>query len=143
MKITTVFEFVVIFGALFYIMGAYSVELNNQYSDNPINTTKWEGKYDYSDSINTSMGKLIDKINTITDTEKSWFTRLSAGIVAIPYFVILFPIVALEGFATFVKILTGAGADIAVPQKILAAAVILVTIFLIKKLLEFFQRSQA
>lgn len=144
MKATSILFLVVFIAAFVGVMASFANDLNAQYpEEHQINTSKYEGKYDYSENINDSVGKLKSNFDTITDTDKSWFTRIGAGIVAIPYAVILFPLTIFDGFASFGNILTGMTQALGVPPFLISAGLLILVIFAVIKLLEFFQRSPA
>lgn len=143
MKGTTIFFIILFIGLFMVIFSDFKTGLNNGYSDNQINASSWEGKYDKTVEVNSSVGKLKDKFDTITDTEKSWFTRISAGIVAIPYAVIIFPLAIFEGFTSFGGIVTDMGTELKIKASLISIALIILIVYAVKGLLEFFQRIPA
>lgn len=143
MKITTVMTFIVLVGIIMLGFKSLSSDLNTSYNDNQINTSKWDTKYNKIEDVNGSVGKLVDKFQKITDEDAGFFTKIGSGIVAIPYAVILFPLIALEGAATLVTIMTTAAADFGVPPQIVVGFIVLITIFIVAKLLEYFQKTQS
>lgn len=143
MKGSSILILVVLIAGFLTIFADFNRGLNDSYSENYVNSSEWDSKYDFSNNINGSVSNLKSNFDTITDTEKSWFTRIGAGIVAIPYAVILFPLTIFDGFASFGSILTDLSSDFGVKGKLIGLGLILLIIFAVTKLLEFFQRSPA
>lgn len=146
MRAMTIIYLVVVIAAFMSIFGSFKNDINAQYGTTPqeqINASKWENRFDFSPQINSSINSLKEKFDTITDTEQSWFTRIGAGIVAIPYAVVIFPLVIFDGFSNFGAILTGLSSDFYVENGLIAMILIYLTILGVQKLLEFFQRSPA
>lgn len=143
MKISVMIIFIVLVGGLFYIFGTGVKELNTQYPEHQLNTSAWDSKYDASIKINNSIGKLTEKFNVITDEKQGFFTKIGAGITAIPYAIILVPATVLDAITTGGSMITGFFITLQLPSKIIFIGILVLTIFGIFKLVEFFQRTRA
>lgn len=146
MKASSVLYFILIVAGFMTIFALFANDMNTQYDDpgtHRVNISAWEGKYNYSDTVNGSVGRLKSNFDTITDTDKSWFTKIGAGIVAIPYAVILYPLAIFDGLSSFGNILTSMASAIGVPPPLIYIGLIFLVVFAVNKMLEFFQRSPA
>lgn len=144
MKLTAMFEFVLIIGAVIFAIVAFNTDLNNNYNDGEyINSSEYSSKYEYSSGINRSISKIQTQIDKITDTDTGFFSKIGAGIIAIPYFVILFPKIAIEGIANVTGVITSMGTDFGLAPYLIGVGIILVSIFLVRKIVEFFQGREA
>ena len=143
MKIITLIIFIVLIGGIvFYTFTSASQELNQQYNNSyPINTTLWEGKYNYTDQVNSSISPLITDFNNIQDEEKGWFTRITSGIIAVPHAVIAFASLAIVSVTTMSNIITTGGTHLKIGLPIIIALITMLVVWVVGKLLEYFNRS--
>lgn len=138
----TDYIFVILMIAVFMglvIMGAN--EMNKIYPDNPIDTANLTG-YDYSGKVMVQVNATYENFRTLGDDEKSWFQKIGAGIVAIPYAVITFPIMVAEAIYALSKMISNGLGGI-VPPFILLIGISFLTIEAVRRFLEFFQRARA
>ena len=99
MKASGVLIIVVIIGAFMSIFASFNTEINTKYTSNAttyVNDSSWSSRFDQSDNINETIGKLKSNFDVITDPDKGFFTKVASGIVAIPYAVILFPLTIFD-----------------------------------------------
>jgi hypothetical protein len=115
-------------------------EGNQNYPNAKLNNSAWVGQYDYVQSMNTTIDPLVKNLKTITDTDNSWFTRISVGIVSIPLACILLPSAVFNGFQMGGQISVGLLAILAIPGYIILLITVYMLLFIIFKLVEFFQR---
>ena len=131
---------VVILGIVAIAMGLYVNDLNNIYPDNTINGTSLEQFNDFQ-KVSDTANKTFDNFRKL-GADTAWYQKIGAGIVAIPYAVISFPIMIYEAVSALTKFM-GGGLTGIIPTGIILALVALLTIEIVRRLLEFFQRSRA
>lgn len=138
MKISTFIYIMLFVGVILFVMTSMVNEANSKYGTG-INTSLWEGKYDYSDSINSSVSNLSTSINTITSESSGWL-KVEAGFTGIISAVKLLPSLIGNTFVNGGSMITGGLSSIGVPAYIVAVFLIGLTIWGVTKLIEFFQR---
>lgn len=141
MKISTFVSFMVVIAAVFFIFNQAVFEANTQYPTANINASAWNESYDYTNELNNTMTPLKQKFEVIQDENEGFFTKLAAGITAIPYAVILVPQAVFESMVIGGKILTGFLSALGLPGQIVIYGILLLVMWGIFKLLEFFQRT--
>ena len=117
-------------------------ELNDEYSNNPLNNSRFEGKYNYANTLNSSVSAIQEKFDIIADDDAGWFARLGAGIVAIPYAVMLIPKAILTGLGSANSMLVEVGEIVGVPREVIYIVTFLLVIFIIGMLIKFFQKNE-
>ena len=142
MKISTFVSFILLVSVVIFIFASMADEANTQFSDANLNTSEWSDKYDYVSSINSTVGPLRDKFAVIEDENQGFFTKLAAGITAIPYAVIIFPKVVFGALNVGGKLSVGLLTALAIPGYIITALIVSLLVWALFKLLEFFQRNQ-
>jgi hypothetical protein len=141
MRLTEYLALVVIIGVFGWLMIDGATQLNDKFPDNQINTTLLDG-YDKIDTINEKVNNSYQNFQTLGREDVSWFQKIGAGIVAIPYAVITFPImIATAVGALMTMVTTGLGG--VVPAIIILALSTFLLIEIVKRLLEFFQKARA
>jgi hypothetical protein len=141
MRLTEYLALVVIIGVFGWLMIDGATQLNDKFQDNQINTTLLDG-YDKIDTINEKVNNSYQNFQTLGREDVSWFQKIGAGIVAIPYAVITFPImIATAVGALMTMVTTGLGG--VVPAIIILALSTFLLIEIVKRLLEFFQKARA
>jgi len=142
MRATEYLFYVVMIGVLFWIVIAGIGDLNQGFPENEINTSSLDGDYNKIETIQQRANNSLENFKTLEDESKSWFQKIGAGIVAIPYAVVSFPIMIIES----VVILQGMAVSTlggVLPATILLAMLTFLIIEIVKRFLEFFQRSRA
>jgi hypothetical protein len=152
MKISTAVTFLIIISAVFAIFGLMVHEANQQYTGTDgytaINSSAWgnqadsgnTGPYDFVDKINGTLGPLESKWKQIQDPEQGFFSKITAGLTAIPYAIMLLPDVLFSSISMAGAVITGFMTVLNIPVWFITAGLVLVLIWAIFKLLEFFQR---
>lgn len=140
MRGTEYLVLVVILGIVAISFGLYVNDLNTVYPDNHIDENTISQYNDFQNVANTA-NKTFDNFRKLGD-DTSWFQKIGAGIVAIPYAVISFPIMLYEAVSALTKFM-GGGLTGIIPASIVFALVALLTIEVVRRLMEFFQRSRA
>lgn len=117
-------------------------EMNSQYPDSNMSSSEWDSKYDYSSQLNETMGKLKDKLDYISNNpEAGFFSKLGAGIYAIPYAVIHTPIIIFQSLAYGTSITVNALTGLSIPTSIITLILTGMLIWVIFKLVEMFNRT--
>lgn len=132
---------VVFIGIFAFLVISGGNEMNDIYTDNQINTSSM-GKYQSFDNINKQVNSSIENFKTLGDEDASWFQKLGAGIVAIPKAVIQFPIMVIVATTTLVSYMGDALGGI-LPATIVLALGTLLMIEVVRRFMEFFQKSRA
>lgn len=141
MKISDFISMMVMVSAIFFIFASMIQESNDQYPDVNINSSEWEERYDYIEDINGTVSPIEEKLKVIQDENQGFFTKLAAGITAIPYAVIVVPQAAFGALAIASNMIVDFFAVFNLPSYIVTAALLILLIWGIFKLVEFFQRS--
>lgn len=141
MRISTFVTILLFVGVVFFVMAMMTQEANDKY-DTGINTSNWEGKYDYKTEVNESVNPLIQSIDDITNEEKGWLEKVGSGFTGIISAVTLLPALVWKSFTTGGSLLTGVFSSFGVPAYILSVFIIALTIWGVFQLIQFFQRWQ-
>lgn len=140
MRATEYLFLVVILGLVAVAMMATIVDLNTIYPDNQIDENQLNSYNDFR-GIMITANNTLDNFQKLGDDSK-WYQKIGAGIVAIPYAVISFPIMIVQAINVLIKFMGGGLVGI-IPAGILVAMVALLTIEIVRRFMEFFQRSRA
>lgn len=142
MKLTIFLVFIAVVGLVFAALTQMSTELNDKYpSTHQINVSKFDNEYNYINDLNESVGAIQERFNVITDEDKGFFTRLGAGIVAIPYAVILFPKAVLQGSSALGSMITNFGQIVFWTTVTIYMITFIAIIWVIGMLIKFFQKE--
>jgi len=142
MRATEYLFLVVMIGVFAWLVIAGIGEINIAFTDNQINASEFEGDYNKIETIQTRANNTLENFKTLGDTEKSWFQKIGAGIVAIPYAVISFPIMIIEAVVILQGMAVSTFGGI-LPAVVLLALLTFLIVEIVKRFLEFFQRSRA
>ena len=145
MKISSVITFLAIIGGIIFIMANMVTEGSDKY-DITINKSDWESSYNYVNDINDSINPLIEDFNKITDTSEDsggWFTKLVSGISAIPKAIIAIPSVIFSSIVSTKEITGSILKSLKVPSEIILIAFVVISIWVVFKLIEIYQRYPA
>ena len=140
MRATEYLFLVIVIGIMAMVIIATAIDLNNVYPSNQIDTNTIDEYNDFEGIMNTA-NKTLDNFQKLGDDSK-WYQKIGAGIVAIPYAVISFPMMIVEAVLILTKFM-GGGLIGFIPAGILVAMVALLTVEIVRRMLEFFQRSRA
>lgn len=141
-KISTFIVFILIASGVFFAYAEMIREANEQYPENYINSSEWEEKYDYISDINETINPLEKKLKIIQDEDKGWFSKLTAGITAIPYALLIVPQVLFGSLVFGGAIIIGFLSVWGVAQKIVTLGLVILSIWAIFKLVEFFNKTE-
>jgi hypothetical protein len=133
--------FVVVIGIVAGLVSLGITEFNNMPVGEDITPNNYTD-YQQVEGINNRVNSTMESFRTLGDDEASWFSKVSAGIVAIPKVVIGFPILILYGvgllFTMVTTSLTGK-----VPIFVVFGLLTLLMIVVVRRFMEFFQRARA
>jgi len=140
MRATEYVFLVIVIGIFAIVMGMFATDLDKVYTDTHIDNN-FSQYNDFQDVANQA-NKTFENFKTLGNDEKSWFQKIGAGIVAIPYAVISFPIMIGMAIVTLTKFM-GGGLVGFVPTAIIFALLAMLIVEIVKRMLEFFQRARA
>jgi hypothetical protein len=142
MRLSEYLSLVVIIGVFAFLMINGATQLNEKFPDEPNIDTGNFTDLNKIDLINERVNATFRNFQTLGNEEVSWFQKIGAGIVAIPYAVISFPIIIAVAITALAQMVTDTLGGV-VPAIILLAMVTFLLIEAVRRLLEFFQRSRA
>lgn len=154
MKISSFIMFLLLISTVFAVYGMMVKDANKTFATtmpefSPIVSSNWTssdqdtvggGPYDFIDSINGTVGPLMTKFAIIKNEEEGWFSKLTAGITAIPYTILLVPDVLISSISIAGAIVTGFFIALGIPGWFVILIGVIITIWAVFKLLEYYQR---
>ena len=155
MKISSAVIFLLLVSAIFATYGLIVHESNQTYSSTipnyvPLDGSNWSngattgeaggGKFDFVDSINGTVGPLVDKFKLIKDPDQGFFSKIAAGLTAIPYAILLVPDVLWNTLLMAGTIVTAFFTVLNIPAWFIIMACVGFLVWGIFKLLEYYQR---
>ena len=141
MRVTELLLIVVIIGVFAYLTVSGGQQLNNVYPENQIDTTNFSG-YEQIETIGDDADDIYQNFKTLGAEDKSWFQKIGAGIVAIPYAVIKMPIMVVSAISVLTSFINdGLGGK--VPYIVILAGITILIIYAVREFLTFFQRSRS
>jgi len=141
MRATEILLVVVVIGVFAYLTISGSQQFDAIYPDNPINTTEFSG-YNQVEDIRSDADDIYKNFQTLGAEDTSWFQKIGAGIVAIPYAVIKMPLMVVTAVGALTAFITdGLGGK--VPYPIILASITILIIYAVREFLQFFQRSRS
>jgi len=142
MRATDYLFLVVIIGLVVGIVTLGAEDFNTMEAGNAIDIENLTDGYNEVSTINTKVNESLEAFQTLADDDASWFSKVAAGIVAIPKAVIGFPILIMSGVGIFTGFITTATNGI-IPPFVVYALITLVMIMIFRRFMEFFQRARA
>lgn len=140
MRLSGFILMILVVGLIFAIVGSIVSDFETQYPDVEVNKS-WSSKYDFSSEINEIVSPLKTRFETITDT--GWFSRIEAGITAVPIAIITVPAVLFKTVSYGITIFSGVGADVGIPPAIITFGIIAILVIIIFALVAFWRRYKA
>ena len=129
-------------GLVFAVVASIISDFETQYPDVTINKS-WEEQYNYADEINDSVISLKEKFDLIGDEDIGWFSKLAAGITAVPIAIVTVPVVLFKTVSYGITIISSLGTEIGVPAFVTYFAVIAILIIIVFGLVSFWHRARA
>lgn len=142
MKISSFVTIILIIAAVFFIFALMVGEVNDQYPTSSLNSSEYDSQYDYIGNINDTFFPIESAFRTIQDENAGWFSKLSEGITAIPYALLIIP------QALFGSLVYGGNIMVAfftlwnLPAKIITLGIVILLMWGVFKLVEFFNKSE-
>lgn len=133
---------VVMIGVFVYLTVQGATELNQIYPENQINTTNFTSNYNQIQTIQAKANATYENFQKLGREDTSWFQKIGAGIVAIPYAVVNFPIMVAYAVSALSGMLVNVVGGV-VPAIILLAMVTFLIVEVVRRFMEFFQRARA
>jgi hypothetical protein len=145
MKISIFITMLVMVGVILFTMSLmtneaesnYNVTINQTWVDSSDNTST--SKYDISGSVNQSIYEIKTEIEKVTSEEEGWLNRVGAGFTGIVSAVIFIPKTLFQSVSMAASLVMGIGTSIGVPAYILLTFIILLTVWAVLELINFFQ----
>ena len=142
MRATDYLILVVVIGIVASWITLGVTEFNQSSAGTPINVSNLTNSYDDMENINTKVNESLEVFQKLGDDDASWFSKISAGIVAIPKVVIGFPILIMTGVASFTGMVVTALTGV-IPPAILYGLLAIIGIIILRRFMEFFQKARA
>jgi len=142
MKLSSYILIVLMIGLCFAIVGNVIGEFETSYPNIDVNTS-WSDDYNYADEISDSMRGLQSKFATISDPDAGWFSKVGAGIIAIPNVVIAIPTILVKTIGYITTIITDVGTELKIPGFVIALGITSMIVIIIFGLISFWHRSKA
>lgn len=141
MKISTFIIFILIIAGVFFTFAQMSMGVNQQFPESPLNSSEWENQYNYIEDINDTFAPLQEAFNTIQDENAGWFSKLSEGITAIPYALLIVPQAVFGSLFYGGNIIVSFFTLWALPTLIVTLGLVLLSIWGIFKLIEYYNKT--
>lgn len=142
MKLSTFVLFILIASGVFYTFALIIYEGNENIDGNYLNSSEWEEEYDYIDDVNETFAPLEGKLKAISDEDTGWWGKLTAGITAIPYAVLIVPQSIFGSLVFGSSITVGFLTLLVIPATIISLATVYLIIWGIFKLIEFYNKTE-
>ena len=142
MKISGYVLILLMVGFCFALVGSVVNDLETQYPEVDINSS-WEDQYNFADEINESASSLKEQFDIIGDEDVGWFSKIAAGIYAIPKAVIFIPSILFQIVSYGVEVTTSLGSQIGIPEFVLYMGGIAIIVIVIFAVTSFWHRSKA
>ena len=141
MKISAYISIILVIGIVFFIFAMMGQEAAVNYPAAGINSSAVV-QYDYSTQINSTIAPVQGALQNIESSDTGWFSKITSGLAAIPYAVILIPRLLFDSILYGGAITTGILGSFGVPTYILFVVLIMIVVWAVFKLLEIYQRWQ-
>lgn len=142
MKLSTFIMFILVIAGVFFIYAEMVRETNENIEDTPyLNSSEWEDRYNYVEDLNSTFSPLEEKLKTITDEDTGWFSKLTSGITAIPYVLLIVPTAVFDSLVFGGDLIVGSFTALLIPALILNLAIVALIIWAIIELIKFYNKT--
>ena len=152
MKISTFVTMILFVGVILFVVSQMVNETQDRY-DITINQSNWQNedtgiqssqtsKYDFAGRIEDKIQGIKKSIDDITSEDKGWFEKIGAGFTGIIKAVVFLPSLVWDLGVMGGSLVTGVGTSIGLPEYLILVFIIMLTVWGVFKLVEFFQRWQ-
>jgi len=117
----------------------YDVTINQSVWRNESNTESGT-KYDFASAVNESVWEIGQDLRTIGNEDEGWLTRVASGFTGIVRAVIFLPDMVFTAGVMGGTLITGLGTSLGIPSYLILVFIIMLTVWGIFQLVEFFQR---
>jgi len=140
MKISGYVMMVLMIGLIFVSVNLILEDLGNQYGTN---MSIEDDDYVYGTEISSSMTNLQESLNKLGDEDQGWFSRLGAGITAIPYAIVasVGEIFSAQGYLS--TMITETGSELNIDRSVINLLTIMLIISVIFAIIAFLHRARA
>lgn len=139
MKISTFITILLVVGILIFVIVSMVNESEENY-DITINKTGWENQYDFASEVNNSVSPIKQSIDDITSEEKGWLEKIGSGFTGIIAAVTFLPTMVWQIGTMGTQLITGIGGYMGIPSTIIFVLVVMLLVWGIIELIQFFQR---
>ena len=123
MKISTFVTIMLMVSLIFFVFSYMVTEANQQFDGtenyNRVNSSSWNSRYDVVNTTNTAFAPLESKWKEIENPDIGFFTKIVAGISAIPYAIILVPRALFSSIGTASRMVSTMAASLNIPEYII------------------------
>ncbi len=141
MKLSAFILIVLTIGFSFSLVGSVIYDFETQYPEVDVNST-WENAYNYADEINESVYDLKVKFDIIGSEDIGWFSKIAAGITAIPKAIIAVPVVLFKTMVYAINIFSDISATIGLPPFVVPFGIVAIIVVILFGLVSFWHRSK-
>lgn len=123
-----------------FVIGSLAItDFNNAYPNSNVNQSRLD-IYDKTESIQTETNKLKTQWENIQNEDKGW-KKFVTGLAAMPNVIIAFHTLVFSTFSIATTVLTQGALDLGIPPAILGILTAMVVVFVVFKLVGWWQRS--
>jgi hypothetical protein len=131
-----------IIAGVFFTYSEIVREGNQTIDGSSLNSSEWEDKYDYIDNLNGTFSPLEIKLKSISDEDTGWWGKLTSGITAIPYAILIIPQAIFGSSVLASNVILGFFTAMVLPLKIITLGTVFLFIWGIFKLLEVYNKTE-
>ena len=139
MKISAYISIILVVGVVFFIFAMMGQEAATNYPAAGINSSAVV-QYDYSVQINNSIAPMQSAMQSIESSDTGWFSKITSGLAAIPYAVILIPRLLFNSIVYGGAITSGVFMSLGTPTYIILVVLIMIVVWAVLKSAEVYQR---
>lgn len=139
MKFSDIAMLILVISGVFAVLGLAINDYSNAYPEVEINQTRLD-KYNQADEIEDRIAPLKNSWEQIQNEDKGW-KKFVTGLAAIPNVIIAFPAIVFSVFSIAGSVLTDGAKDLVVPLVVIGIILTMVTVYLLFKLVGWWQRS--
>jgi hypothetical protein len=139
MKVSTFTTILLVVGILLFVTIEMIKESETNY-DIEVNKTEWEEEYQFAEDINETIAPIQKSIKDIENEELGWFEKVSSGFTGIISAVKFVPSLLFILIKLGNNLIVGFGTVFGIPGAITQIFLVMLYIWIIYSIIEFFQR---
>jgi len=136
MRITDVVMVVMVIGLVFTIFALTIQDVKELYPEQNM-TGNISAEYEFSESINSSVAPLKEKMANIESSDKGW--KIFVAVAAIPTFITSFFSIIFNVFAFVTTLIVGFAKELKIPLAVSGIVIAMVSVYLILKMVEWWK----